>query len=91
MGTAKQSPLTNGMTSERPLLAESRRDALPMNEKRKSPNCPECGSDNVTRIIFGYPSEEMAKQSERGEIVLGGCVISDDDPQWHYNDCEHES
>ena len=61
-----------------------------MNAKRKPPNCPECGSENAARIAFGYPSEEMIEQSERGDIVLGGCCVTEDDPEWRCKDCENE-
>jgi hypothetical protein len=56
--------------------------------KQKHSNCPECGSENVAEIIFGYPGEELIGQSERGEIVLGGCCVTEDDPEWHCNDCD---
>jgi len=57
---------------------------------RKKPKCPECDSENVAAIAFGYPSSEMMEQSDRGDIVLGGCCVTEDDPEWHCYDCEHE-
>ena len=43
--------------------------------------CPECGAPMV-RIVYGYPSSELFARSARGEVALGGCVISGfgDDP-----------
>ena len=32
----------------------------------------------------------MMKLAEEGKIVLGGCIISDNDPMWHCIDCSHE-
>ena len=61
-----------------------------MNAKRRTTNCPECGSEIVARISFGYPSEEMIEESERGDIVLGGCCVTEDDPEWRCKDCENE-
>lgn len=61
-----------------------------MNAKQKTHNCPECDSEKVARIVFGYPGEEMMEQSERGEIVLGGCCVTENDPEWRCNDCENE-
>ena len=40
--------------------------------------------------MFGYPDPEMSEASERGEIVLGGCCVTEDDPKWQCKDCEHE-
>ena len=57
---------------------------------RKPSKCPACASDQVARIEFGFPSEKMLEQRERGEIVLGGCCVTEDDPKWHCKECEHE-
>jgi hypothetical protein len=56
----------------------------------KRPNCPKCGSTKVAAIAYGYPSPEMIEACDRDEIVLGGCCVTEDDPDWHCNDCEHE-
>ena len=55
----------------------------------QTPNCPSCKSDNVAAIAFGYPGPEMSEAASRGEIVLGGCIVNDDDPEWHCKDCKH--
>lgn len=57
---------------------------------RAKPRCPLCNSENVAGILFGYPGPEMSEASERGEIVLGGCCVTEDDPKWHCKDCERE-
>lgn len=31
-------------------------------------------------IAYGYPSSELFEAAERGEVVLGGCVIEVDSP-----------
>ena len=46
-------------------------------------------ADEGVEIVFGYPSEEMIEQLERGEIVLGGCCVTEDDPEGHCKDCAH--
>jgi hypothetical protein len=51
----------------------------------KPPRCPQCNAPGKP-IMYGYPLEEAIRQAERGEIVLGGCVITDHDPQWQ---CSH--
>lgn len=37
--------------------------------------CPKCKeTKNVIRVVYGWPSDEMEKQAEKGEILLGGCM-----------------
>lgn len=50
---------------------------------QKTKNCPACGSRRIASITYGYPifSEELEQKLEAGEITLGGCCISDDDPK----------
>jgi hypothetical protein len=57
---------------------------------KAKPKCPKCQSEDVARILFGYPSPEMFEGADRGDIVLGGCCVEVDDPDWHCKDCEHE-
>jgi len=48
------------------------------------PACPICNqSDMVLPILYGFPSEEMFEQSKKGLIILGGCCIEKDDPDWY--------
>lgn len=49
--------------------------------------CFTCGSLDVAKIIYGYPTTEAFKEQEEGKIKLGGCVISEDSPQYHCNKC----
>ncbi len=52
--------------------------------------CGECGSNtNVIPIVYGHPGPELREAAERGEVFLGGCVITEDDPLWYCRDCEH--
>jgi hypothetical protein len=34
----------------------------------------------MLRIVFGYPMPDAFAAAERGEIALGGCVVSGEDP-----------
>ena len=49
----------------------------------KPKSCPVCGSKRIASIMYGYPlfSEELEQKLEAGEIALGGCCISGDDPK----------
>lgn len=57
--------------------------------------CPGCGSTRQARIHYGYcpPNLRTAKLQTMihlGLVVLGGCVIHVDDPEWQCRDCGHE-
>lgn len=38
---------------------------------------PKCKSDNITPIIYGYPTLKAREKADRGEILLGGIVHID--------------
>lgn len=41
--------------------------------------CPVCGA--VGRpIVFGLPGPDLFEAAERGEVLLGGCCVTGDDP-----------
>lgn len=56
---------------------------------RKPRKCPHCGG-KVVSILYGFPSGEAFEKAERGEIVLGGCCITDLMPQWQCTGCGHQ-
>jgi predicted RNA-binding Zn-ribbon protein involved in translation (DUF1610 family) len=58
--------------------------------KKRSSSCPSCGEDEVLRIQYGYPSPELIEDARRGEVELGGCCISDENPVWRCRTCGHE-
>lgn len=41
--------------------------------------CPSCGAATVP-IVYGYPGADLWEASERGEVVLGGCMVYDGRP-----------
>ena len=52
--------------------------------------CPECKSKSIAQIFWGYPAnfdEKMEEQVKRKEIVMGGCIVTDHDPNWECNEC----
>ena len=57
-----------------------------MSNKRK---CPNCQSTNRAKILWGLPADmgEIEEELERKEIVLGGCVVTGNDPKVECNDC----
>lgn len=55
------------------------------------PPCLCCDSwKHAVPIVFGLPGEELEERALRGEVVLGGCCVTDDDPRWFCKRCEEE-
>ncbi len=40
-----------------------------------SKKCPKCGSEEYIPIVYGKPSQQGIEKSQRGEIILGGCIV----------------
>ena len=51
------------------------------------PTCPKCGSTNSIPIVYGKPSNEGLEKARRGEIVLGGCIITPNCPKHQCKEC----
>lgn len=52
--------------------------------------CPFCTSQNIAKILYGLPdlsSKELQKELDSGKTVLGGCLVDDNFPLYHCNDC----
>lgn len=51
--------------------------------------CPVCKTKTCRPVLRGLPSGAVFKAIDRGEIdvVLGGCVVSDDDPTHQCSTC----
>jgi hypothetical protein len=60
-----------------------------MERSRKPRKCPTCSSGPVARILYGMPafSEDLNRELGEGKITLGGCVVSDEDPDWECTAC----
>jgi predicted RNA-binding Zn-ribbon protein involved in translation (DUF1610 family) len=61
----------------------------------KPEKCPECGSAKVADIIYGFPdvpTPEFREALDKGEIVLGGCVLDPDggNARWRCVECGAE-
>ncbi len=54
---------------------------------RRPRRCPSCGERRLVPIAYGYPGPQMWEAVDRGEIVLGGCIIEPDNPQWRCLSC----
>lgn len=52
--------------------------------------CPKCKQNTGVNIEYGFPGIEQAEQAERQEIVLGGCVLEENQPDRHCLSCGSE-
>lgn len=51
--------------------------------------CPSCGEESVVRIVYGLVEDPRALRQElREDVILGGCCVSDHDPQWGCRACD---
>jgi len=39
--------------------------------------------------MYGKPTRETMQRAERGEIKLGGCMVTDSDPNRYCRACKH--
>jgi predicted Zn-ribbon and HTH transcriptional regulator len=52
--------------------------------------CPQCHSEDLVRIVYGMPSEEMVEESVAGRVALGGCLVWPDAPDYTCQNCGYE-
>lgn len=53
--------------------------------------CPNCKSTSIAEIFWGFSPDSDFLQDEikTKKIVLGGYLITNNDPQWECNTCHH--
>ena len=55
--------------------------------------CPRCKKHNVGVFFYGLyrgieeETPEMQEKIKAGKMIPGGCMVSDDSPRYHCNDC----
>lgn len=54
---------------------------------RKPPPCPACGCKKVRPIVYGEPMLSTFEAAERGELIIGGCVVTEGIPLWDCPNC----
>jgi hypothetical protein len=91
-----------GVTNRREIRGGSKvdRDLRPMERQMRpkddmsapaSAACPRCGAfARMLPIAFGYPMPETFAAAERGEVALGGCLVSGEDPTHHCTSCDQD-
>ena len=49
--------------------------------------CPKCTTQGLV-IVYGYPNEDDIDAAEAGLVVLGGCLLTSEDPCWQCPQCD---
>lgn len=50
--------------------------------------CPKCERGRLRPIIYGLVQDgELREKADRGEIVLGGCQVAEESPDWECSEC----
>jgi DNA-directed RNA polymerase subunit RPC12/RpoP len=54
----------------------------PVETARRSKACPRCGSRAIAKIQYGEPaySRQLEADLEAHRVILGGCMVWDDQP-----------
>jgi hypothetical protein len=54
--------------------------------------CPNCNGENYAEILWGLcdVDEKLEQAIKKKEITLGGCLVTDHDPQWECNECHSQ-
>jgi hypothetical protein len=75
---------------ERILLTEFR--AGVQERRREAPSCPRCGASESIPVLYGLPTHYAGEAAERGEVLLGGCMLGrpGGDPEWACGECGFE-
>jgi hypothetical protein len=60
-----------------------------MRRKRPPLACPRCKTDRAIRIVYGEPAPDVFEAADRGEIEIGGCVVTEDSPARRCKACGH--
>ena len=55
---------------------------------RKGSTCPICTKAKLVPIVYGLPTSDLGDREAALEIVLGGCCVTDNDPELECLGCE---
>ena len=56
-----------------------------------TPHCPQCKSKNTVPIVYGLIDDFGQDEDEdEGDYELGGCGVTDNDPDYSCKDCGHK-
>jgi len=53
---------------------------------KESAVCPTCGGTGIP-IVYGMATYQAGQAADRGEIVMGGCEVTGEDPNYRCGEC----
>ncbi len=70
-------------------MSDSANDTARIEVTRKPIKCPKCGHRPVAHVLYGLPmfSPELEQDLAAGKTALGGCCISEFNPDWKCTAC----
>jgi hypothetical protein len=45
---------------------------------------PKGGRPRLVPLVMGLPTRETAERAQRGEVILGGCIVSGFEPKYYF-------
>lgn len=72
--------------------AVGRFSSTPADDDVALPVCRACGSSRVAAYLYGEPRADpgLMARLRSGQVVLGGCIIDEDQPDYRCNECGRE-
>lgn len=58
-----------------------------MADEKRPDRCPRCGAKTFVPIAYGLPDRGLLEAAQQGKVVLGGCIVENDDPAWSCREC----
>lgn len=53
------------------------------------PTCPACDEGTLRPIVYGLVQDgKLRERADRGAVMLGGCQVGQDSPEWECPECE---
>ena len=56
----------------------------------KKLTCPQCNKENTVPIVYGLIFDIMPNEEDEEDYEAGGCVVTDNDPDYFCRDCGHK-
>jgi len=40
--------------------------------------------------MYGLPDPALLEEADKGLLILGGCMVGEESPNWHCGSCRHQ-
>ena len=52
--------------------------------------CPKCGAAKVVPVLYSYPDAKLFEQEEQSRVIIGGCVLTEINPERECLECHEQ-